>query len=121
MKETRILQTIKEWRECKQAIPQNGLIIFKFSSTCPISRGVERDFDAWYTGLVEETDLLCVKVNVRGSRELSQHITQEFSISHESPQAIWINRDQNVLWHASHRSIKAEALKTQLATMQKQG
>jgi bacillithiol system protein YtxJ len=99
-------------------IPSCGLIIFKFSPVCPISRGVERDFDAWYAEIAEATELLCVKVNVRGSNELSQHIAQEFGIQHESPQAIWLTPERSVLWHASHRSIRPNVLNEHLSNLQ---
>ena len=112
MKQIRIIHTIEEWNSCKQTIPEAGLLLFKFSPVCPISRGLERVLDAWFSGLAEDTNLLCIKVDVKGNRELSQHLVQEFDITHESPQAIWLNTDLTVRWHASHRAIKAEALNT---------
>ncbi len=118
MKNLRIVETIAEWNECKQAIPACGLIIFKFSPICPISRGVERDFDAWYAEIAEAIDLLCVKVDVRGARDVSQHIVGEFGIQHESPQAIWLTSEKNVLWHASHRSIRSDVLNDYLSNLQ---
>ncbi len=121
MKETRFLETKSEWKKVKRSIPKYGLIIFKFSTICPISRDVERDFDTWYAQLAKKTDLLCVKVDVRADRKLSQHLARELDIRHESPQAIWMSPDQKVLWHASHRSITTEALNTQLTKMQGQG
>lgn len=120
MKEIHILETNSEWENIKQEIPKCGLIIFKFSTACPISRGVERNFDTWYERAAGQTDLLCAKVDVRASRKLSQHIAQELRIRHESPQAIWMSTEQKVLWHASHYSITTEVLNTQLAKIQGQ-
>ena len=114
MKHVHTLQTIAEWEECKQNIPKHGLIILKFSPRCPISRSVERDFDAWCEQLADETALLCAKVNVVSSRELSQHLAQELNVWHESPQAIWLTPEHTVRWHDSHRSITRKALNTQL-------
>lgn len=91
-----------------------GVLVFKFSPRCPISRRVERAFDAWYAQLPEETDLLCVKVDVVNAKPLSQHLAQALNIRHESPQAIWLNHDQRVVWHDSHNAITSDALDTQL-------
>ena len=114
MKQVDILQTIIEWQECTQDIPQEGLLVFKFSPRCPISRSVERGFDDWCEQLPDKTPLRCVKVDVVGSRELSQHIAKELNVDHASPQAIWLTQNRNVHWHASHRSISSSALNAQL-------
>jgi bacillithiol system protein YtxJ len=116
MKQLQELQTIEEWNIFKSQIslPPVGLIIFKFSPICPISHSVERTFDEWYAGLPENTVIMCVKIDVVNSRSLSQQIAQEFGVQHESPQAIWIQADHHVHWHASHYSITPKALDTQL-------
>lgn len=117
MKQIDELQTIAEWEEYTQEIPKQGLLIFKFSPRCFISRSVERGFDVWCENLVEETAPRCVKVNVVGARELSQHLAKELNVRHESPQAIWLTPDRQVHWHASHRAINSRALNTQLDTL----
>ena len=114
MKQVDILYTIAEWQECTQDIPQEGLLLFKFSPRCSISRSVERGFDDWCEQLPEGTPLRCVKVDVVGSRELSLHIAKELKVDHKSPQAIWLAQDRNVHWHASHRAISSNALNATL-------
>ena len=116
MKKIYQLQTIQEWQECKQHVQSsaNGLIIFKFSPNCPISRSVERGVDPWYAQLPEEVDLLCAKIDVINARALSQQIAQELHIPHASPQAIWMAADATIHWHASHYAITSAALNTQL-------
>lgn len=111
------LQTIAEWEEYKQNIPKQGLLIFKFSPRCSISRSVERGFDVWCENLVADTAPRCVKVNVVGARELSQHLAKELNIRHKSPQAIWLTPDREVHWQASHRAINSGALNAQLDTL----
>ncbi len=118
MKQREVLQTVSEWETCKNTIPEQGLLIFKFSPRCPISRGVERDFDDWWKQLEDGTALKCIKVNVIGARELSQHLARELHVQHESPQAIWLTSALKVQWHASHRSVTSSALNTQLDTYQ---
>ena len=116
MKKTYNLHTIQEWNEFKQKTSSSpyGLIIFKFSPNCPISRSVERGFDPWYAQLPEEVELLCARIDVINARALSQQIAQELHIPHESPQAIWLKPDATIHWHANHYAITSEALNTQL-------
>ena len=117
MQQAQVLLTAQDWETCQQAIPQGGLLIFKFSPRCPISRGVEHDFDDWCAQLPADTALRCVKVNVVETRELSQQISQELHVWHESPQAIWLAPDRQVRWDASHRAISPQALTTQLRAL----
>lgn len=110
------LQTIPELEHSKQTSLSSlyGLLIFKFSPNCPISRSVERDVDAWYAALPEDVALTCVKVDVINARPLSQQLAQELHVPHESPQAIWLAPDQHIHWHASHWAITSAALNSQL-------
>lgn len=114
------LHTLDEWQAFRSQIAtfSQGVIIFKFSPRCPISRSAERTFDAWYADLPEDNNMSCVKVDVVNSRPLSQHLAQEFQISHESPQLLWISSDCRVRWHASHYSITSDALDTQLRNVE---
>lgn len=115
MKQFQILHNVTDWEQIKQgAWPSCGVIIFKFSPICPISRGVEQKFDAWFKALPDTTELTCVKVDVVGDRPLSQYLARELRITHESPQAIWLTAQGIARWHASHRAITNEALDTQL-------
>jgi bacillithiol system protein YtxJ len=115
MKNTYNVHTIEEWNELRPKISSlpYGLIIFKFSPTCPISRSVERGFDAWYAQLPEKSVVLCIRIDVVNSRALSQQIAKELNIPHESPQVIWIAADETIHWHDSHWAITSEALNTQ--------
>ena len=110
------LQTIDQWNDITSqgSASPCGMLVFKFSPRCPISRSIEREFDAWCLALPDDTGVICVKIDVVNSRPLSQHIASHFSIRHESPQALWIRPDQQVQWHASHYSVSKNALNTQL-------
>jgi bacillithiol system protein YtxJ len=110
------LHTIEEWNAF---VSQNnsslhGVVILKFSPRCPISRSVEREFDAWCRNLADDAGVVCLKVDVVSSRPLSQHLARQLNVRHESPQAIWLTSDQQVQWHASHYSVSKQALTTQL-------
>lgn len=72
----------------------------KHSNTCPISASAfeefkklhyERDFDGYY-------------LVVQDHRELSNYLSEEFGIKHESPQAFYFDHGE-VKWHDSHGSI----------------
>ncbi len=117
MKQLEQLHTSADWEACKREIPEQGLLIFKFSPRCPISRSIERDFDVWYEQLPEEGMFRCVKVDVVNSRELSRYLADELQVRHESPQAIWLTKDLTVHWHASHHSISSRTLNEQLETL----
>ncbi len=111
------LHTVADWEACQDGIPEQGLLMFKFSPRCPISKSIERKFDAWYEQLDEKSEPRCVKVDVVNDRELSRHIAEELHIGHESPQVIWLTSDRQMHWHASHWSISRRALNEQLATV----
>lgn len=112
------LHTIEEWNALvsQSASSSHGMLILKFSPRCPISRSVEREFDAWCQELADDAGVRCLKVDVVHSRPLSQHLANHLNVRHESPQAIWLTFDQQVQWHASHYSITKQALTTQLQT-----
>ena len=48
-------------------------------------------------------------VDVRKNRNVSNFITVKSGVRHESPQAILVHKG-NVIWHASHTAIKADAI-----------
>jgi len=111
-----MLQTIDEWNDvvAKSGSSPHGILILKFSPRCPISRSVEREFDAWCRDLADEAGVVCVKVDVVNARPLSQHVAKELNVRHESPQAIWLTSERKVHWHASHHSVTQQTLSAQL-------
>ena len=105
-----------DWNAAAQQIPQQGLLLLKFSPRCPISRGVERDVDEWFGGLSDERAPRYVKVDVVNAREVSQQVTQSLGVAHQSPQAMWLNAERAVIWNASHYSITTTALNNLLSS-----
>jgi bacillithiol system protein YtxJ len=80
---------------------ETPVVIFKHSTTCPLS-------SAAYSEMTRvPTDVALVEV--QRARELSREIEARTGIEHESPQVI-ILRNGQAVWHASHRKIKAEAV-----------
>ena len=77
------------------------IIVFKHSSTCPISA-------AAYAEMSRVTNDVSMIV-VQRARDLSREIEARTGVQHESPQAI-ILRNGQAVWNASHWSIKADAV-----------
>ncbi len=116
MKSPILLNTMADWETAARQIPKQGLLLLKFSPRCPISRSVERDVDEWFAKLSDERAPRYVKVDVVNARELSQQLAQLLSVAHQSPQAIWLNAENAVIWNATHYSIASSALNNLLSS-----
>jgi bacillithiol system protein YtxJ len=79
------------------------VIVFKHSTTCPISAAAYAEMSQ------VPTDVSLVVV--QRARDVSREIEARTGLRHESPQAI-ILRNGEAVWNASHWSIKAEAVET---------
>jgi monothiol bacilliredoxin len=77
------------------------IVIFKHSTTCPISAAAYREM-ARYKGEV-------ALVEVQRARELSREIESKTGVRHESPQVI-VLRNGQVVWNASHWKIKSDSV-----------
>lgn len=81
------------------------VILFKHSTTCPISARAHRQMTELSTDVAGRISL----VVVQRARELSRRVAEQTGIQHESPQAI-ILRNGQAVWSASHFDITAEAV-----------
>jgi bacillithiol system protein YtxJ len=77
------------------------VIIFKHSSTCPISAAAHREMSR----VAADVSL----VVVQRARDLSREIESRTGLRHESPQVIVLRKGQAV-WNASHFDITAGAV-----------
>jgi bacillithiol system protein YtxJ len=75
------------------------VIIFKHSTTCPISAAAYRQMSK-----LKEAVALVV---VQRARDVSRAVEERTGIEHESPQAI-ILRNGEAVWNASHWSITTD-------------
>lgn len=80
---------------------EGPVVLFKHSSTCPISAMV-------YQRMKEVAGGVALVV-VQRSRELSRRVEERTGVRHESPQALVLRAGQPV-WSASHFDITAEAV-----------
>jgi bacillithiol system protein YtxJ len=81
-------------------------IIFKHSNTCGISARAHAEM-----ARIEHSVGLVIVQKARG---VSNEIEARTGVAHETPQ-VFIIRDREVLWSASHSRIKAEAVEAALA------
>lgn len=83
------------------------ILLLKHSTRCPISAAAEREFTRF---AAEAAEGACRQVLVVEQRPLSQQIAQETGVVHQSPQVL-LFKDGKVVWHATHYSITAEAMR----------
>jgi bacillithiol system protein YtxJ len=81
------------------------VILFKHSTTCPISARAHHQMSKLPEGVAGQVSL----VIVQRARELSRRVAEQTGVRHESPQAIILRHGQAV-WSASHFDITAEAV-----------
>src|SRR3954463_225901 len=82
---------------------ESPVVIFKHSSTCPISAGAFQEMN----GVSVPVHLVVVQT----SREVSDSIESRTGVRHESPQVI-VLRNGSPVWSASHWEITASAVKS---------
>lgn len=87
------------------------IVIFKHSTSCPISAKAYSEFKEFVANAHSGTYVL---VKVIEHRPVSNEIAERFQVKHESPQVLHVN-DGNVMWHDSHRRITKEELLRRLS------
>lgn len=88
-----------------EASSEKPIVLFKHSTTCPISAGVYQE--------VSGADADINIVIVQKARNVSDAIAQKTGVRHESPQAIVI-KDGKAIYHASHYDVTADEVLAQL-------
>ncbi|MGG1634085.1 general stress protein [Paenibacillus sp. FSL A5-0031] len=97
------ITSIEEWNNVYEASATRPLVIFKHSTTCPVSANAYQEFNQYLDGKPRE-DVEYVLVKVIESRPVSNQIAEDTSVKHESPQIIFIEKKEKV-WTTSHWSI----------------
>lgn len=82
---------------------ERAVILFKHSTTCPISSGVYNE--------VSRADADINLIVVQNARSVSTHVAEMTGVRHESPQALVI-KNGKVVYHASHYDVTAQDLET---------
>ncbi len=78
---------------------EQSVILFKHSTTCPISAGVYQE--------ISSADADINLIVVQHARDVSAAVAEKTGIRHESPQAI-ILKNGKVVYHASHYDVTAD-------------
>jgi len=81
------------------------VVLFKHSTTCPISSRANRQMSRLDRAVSPEIAL----VVVQSARAVSQGVAERTGVRHESPQVI-VLRHGKAVWTASHYDITAEAV-----------
>jgi len=81
---------------------QRQIILFKHSTTCPTSSRAWREVQ----NFIKESsdDVLVGMIKVIESRPVSNQVTEELGLKHQSPQVLFVH-ERRVLWHASHQEV----------------
>ena len=92
---------------------QRKIVIFKHSTTCPVSARAWREVQNFISESTNE--VLVTMIKVIESRPVSNQVAEELGIKHQSPQVLLVS-DRQVLWNASHQSVTESNIIKALAT-----
>lgn len=107
MIEYKELHANEEWEQAWESSTEKPVLLFKHSTTCPISAKAYSQYQTFLESADQEIDSYLVKVIE--DRPVSNQIADETNVKHESPQ-IFLIRDKEVLWHTSHSKITIESI-----------
>lgn len=97
------ITTVDEWNTFFDSSTDRPIVIFKHSTTCPVSANALQEFNSYLDGAPRE-DVEYALVKVIESRPVSNQIAEDTAVKHESPQIIYIDKKAKV-WTASHWSV----------------
>lgn len=103
MAQYREIDSVEDWNTVLEGSSERPVVVFKHSTTCPVSANAFKEFNSYLEGNPNEgTDYVLVKVIE--SRPVSNQIAEDTAVKHESPQIILLDKKAKV-WTASHWSI----------------
>jgi len=102
MAEFKEINCIQDFESVLEESFQRKIIIFKHSTTCPISARAWQEVQ----GFIRESpnEILVIMIKVIESRPVSNLAAEKLGVKHQSPQVLLLNKGQ-VLWHASHQAV----------------
>jgi bacillithiol system protein YtxJ len=92
------------------AIGEDTALVFKYSTTCPISANARQEMDSLLSG---GEPVPVYRVDVNAQREVSDYIAEKTGIEHQSPQVILL-RGGRPVWDADRFDVTAGAIRDQL-------
>ena len=103
------LTSLTELEELTQASYEQAVIIFKHSTTCPVSSIAKmRLADQW-----DDSKASIYYLDLLRYRSVSNKIAELFNVQHESPQALVI-RNGECIYNSSHLNIQAKDIAEEL-------
>jgi bacillithiol system protein YtxJ len=102
--EVAMLKTMAEWNEFIESASRKNALIFKHSTSCPISAKALQEFQDFTQNSPLAKELEIAMVRVIEERPISQEIASRVGVKHASPQILYLVKGE-VKWHASHFSI----------------
>jgi bacillithiol system protein YtxJ len=98
-----------DWEDALSQSEDDPVLIFKHSSTCPVSAKAQQEMET----LIEEDAVPTFKVVVQEERAISDAIEDELGVRHETPQAILLD-DRAPVFDTSHFNVTADTLRKEL-------
>jgi bacillithiol system protein YtxJ len=114
MADIKQLMTVEQWNDALKGSSEKPLLIFKHSTSCPISAGAHEEL----MHFIEDTAVAPVDfaiVHVIEERPVSNAIAEQLGIKHASPQAILV-KDGQPVWDTSHWHITYSFLSEKLGS-----
>ncbi|MFQ5690175.1 MAG: bacillithiol system redox-active protein YtxJ [Gemmatimonadota bacterium] len=101
------IHPVENRRELEESLAPGVVVLYKHSPTCWVAARALEQVERFAQ---KSPGIPIYMVDVIGQRPLSDWVAEHFGIAHESPQAI-VLRDGEPVWHASHFSVTARALR----------
>ena len=111
MVEFKEIKNSQELGEILDESSRRKIILFKHSTTCPVSACAWREVQDFI--LESQDEVLVVMIKVIESRSVSNQVVEELGVMHQSPQALLLSKRQ-VVWHVSHQAVTREKIKKAL-------
>lgn len=102
MAEFKEITSSQEFAELLDESCQRKIIIFKHSTTCPISSAAYQEVKSFLQDSKE--DVWVVMIKVIESRPVSNQVANDLNVKHQSPQVLLLS-NRKAVWQASHQSV----------------
>ena len=109
MAESPRIESVPELERLIEQSRSAPVMLFKHSLICPISTAAFRQYQQFLEQRPADDGVIYGLVEIQNARDVSNEIASRTGVRHESPQALLLTGGEAV-WHASHGSIRAEAL-----------
>ena len=103
------LESVHEIEPLFETSRERAVVFFKHSLTCPISTAAFREYQQFLDDRPDGDDTVYTLIEIQNARDVSNALAERTGVRHESPQALLV-RDGQVVWNASHWSIKVASL-----------